>query len=96
MFGIEAKICVVAGCVICERSSLRTNEELTVHRNYGRVLDKSSVEDFHIWRRGGRLVVVLVWQSVEVVHSAINSQDLKWKSTNSENAEIGTIRAAKS
>ena len=35
MFGIEAKIDVVAGCVTRERGSLRTNEELTVQRTVG-------------------------------------------------------------
>lgn len=34
--------------------------------------------------------------SVEVVRSAINGQDTKWRSTVSENVEIGMVRAAKS
>ena len=52
--------------------------------------------DFHIWLRRGRLAAVLVWQSVEVMRSVINGQDLKLKSTDSENTKIGMVRIAKS
>ena len=59
-------------------------------------MDKSLLEDFHIWQRGGRLAAALVLRSAEVVRSMINSQDLKWKSTDSENAEIGMLKSTDS
>ena len=41
-------------------------------------------------------MVVLVWRSTEVVCSTIKGQDLKWKSTDSENAEIGMLKSTDS